>query len=155
LLLNFFKKSGYFSTENKIDTSGIENFRSEYLEQTRTEAPPPPYVITHEHYKELLINGVSELVKQASKEFTLVFVVFASKKLGGKGVGSWQCKGNLFAYFLCLYYQIPSFMNKGLVIINSDVTNINNGFHLLPPFYDNVKKPVFVLQHFRWCLFRD
>jgi hypothetical protein len=123
LLMNTFKKMGYFSTKNKIDTSKITSFRENFLNEHKREAPPPPFIFTHEDYKSLLTGdgkrkSLSKLLKTASIDYNLVFIVFATKFLGGPGSGSWQCKGNLFSYLLCLYYKIPSVMNKGLVIID-------------------------------------
>jgi hypothetical protein len=145
LLMNTFEKMGYFSTKNKIDTSKITSFRETFFNEHKREAPPPPFIFTHEDYKSLLIGdgkSLSKLLQTASKDYNLIFIVFATRFLGGPGSGSWQCKGNLFSYLLCLYYKIPSVMNKGLVIIDPLNTSLLDAIGTLPHIVSSSTKPL-------------
>ena len=147
LLLNAFSKAGYLSQKKKIDTSAIDK----YIEKNNSRdvlSQPPPYIVSFQKYRNLLVGtkgstlpSLSSILSSASEEYNLVFIMFSSTNAGGKSVGEWYCKSNLFIYLLCLHYRIPAMLNKGLIIVNQRLGDPRFVFKTLTKYEKEDKKP--------------
>jgi len=123
LIYRAFDKAGYFTPNVQLDTTRImEDPQAEMALRER----PLPYVITGEAYKSLMQEQCSSMLQELSKKYNIAFLILASTKHGGEGVGPWWCKGNLFSYMLYLKYKVLGSENRPLVIADPTIANANS-----------------------------